>query len=60
MIIKKEKKSGGIRAGAGRKKTDDKIIPVYIGIRESVINSYGGKNNVKFLAEEFINVNSIV
>ena len=52
---KHEKKSGGVRIGAGRKPTEDKIQPVYIGIRKSVIEESGGKETVKAKAEFFIN-----
>lgn len=52
---KTEKKSGGVRQGAGRKPTEDKIQPVYIGIRRSVIEEHGGKEIVKAKSEFFIN-----
>jgi len=55
----KEKNSGGVRTGAGRKPTKDKIQPVYIGIRKSVVDSYGGKDVIKEVAEAYINNNSI-
>jgi len=52
---KKDKKSGGVRVGAGRKPATDKIKPIYIGLRESVIAEVGGKETVKLKAEHFIN-----
>lgn len=55
---KKQKKSGGARVGAGRKPISDKITPVYIGIKKSVIDKYGGKEIVKDSAEQFINTNT--
>ena len=52
---KHEKKSGGKRIGAGRKAATDKIKPIYIGLRESVIAEVGGKETVKLKAEHYIN-----
>jgi len=52
---KHEKKSGGVRVGAGRKPTEDKIQPVYIGIKRSVIEERGGKERVKAISEHFVN-----
>jgi len=52
---REEKKSGGKREGAGRKPTTDKIKPIYIGIRESVIKNNGGKDTVKVKCEHFVN-----
>ena len=54
---KSKKKSGGARVGAGRKPTLDKIQPVYIGIKKSVIDTYGSKETVKEVAEQYINSN---
>lgn len=52
---KHKKKAGGVRQGAGRKPTEDKVQPVYIGIKKSVIEQTGGKEKVKAVAEHFIN-----
>lgn len=52
---KKDKRAGGVRPGAGRKQTEDKIVPVYIGLRQSVIQERGGKEVVKIYSEFYIN-----
>ena len=52
---KMHKKSGGVRPGAGRKPSKDKIKAIYIGIRESVIDEFGCKEIIKLKAEHYIN-----
>ena len=54
MTVEK-KKSGGARPGSGRKPTKDKVKPIYIGIRDSVIENLGGKEVIKKEAERYIN-----
>ncbi len=53
-IMAKKDKRGGAREGAGRSVVADKVAPVTIYVRESVINKYG-KERIKVAALGAIN-----
>lgn len=46
-MSKNKSKRGGVRAGSGRKPVENKLIPVTLYVRESVINQHGGVESLR-------------
>lgn len=57
--MSKKKRRGGPRANAGRKPVSDKKVALYLYVPESIINGYGGADNARKAAENFLIIHAI-
>lgn len=53
--MEKVENRGGRREGAGRKPTDNPLVPVYVSIKTSVVETLGGREEVRTIAQKYLN-----
>lgn len=56
--MEKVENRGGRREGAGRKPTENPLVPVYVSIKTSVVETLGGRESVRVLATKYLNYKS--
>ena len=53
--MEKKETRGGKREGAGRKPSKDPLVPMYISLNTSVVETLGGKDKVRDTAQKHLN-----
>lgn len=53
--MEKVENRGGRREGAGRKPTENPLVPVYVSLKTSVVETLGGREEVRIIAQKYLN-----